>query len=389
MVRFGISLWTVWVICSLAAEAAHGADTQRRHDPRIAALVNRLSGASFQDRLSAEDEFLQVGDVALPALQEALRSADPELRMRARQLITRIEQSGIQQQVKLFLEPNSRVELPGWSLLEDSIEDTPDNRKFYADLLVREPMLTQALRNPQRLLNELMRRQQDLGQTIFGASGTAHSPQRVAALLILLLHPDSNVPDLVRSDAARLLPNLSISGAVDSVADRFVLALAMKWVTTPSAGQAQLRFDLASRISRPEALIPALELIRQRPVPMQASQYFTAVARYGSTDEIAVMEELLTDSSEQMRRQQDETVRVQQVRDLALAALIELTQQNAEEYGLKPLERDASRRVRYLRPEFTSDEARDQALRKWREWSAANLKHNWPFPEYASEGTRW
>ncbi len=123
----------------------------------MASIIDRLSGPSFQDRLNAEDEALQNGDTVLPALQQVQDSQDPELRLRARQLIQRIEQDGLQQSLRAFLAPNSTSELPGWSLVADIVGDTPENRKYYADLLQAEPLLTPGLRRPDRLAGELAR----------------------------------------------------------------------------------------------------------------------------------------------------------------------------------------------------------------------------------------
>ncbi len=138
-------VWLAWSlgICLLGT-ASSAAESNPRAEQRVASIIDRLSGPSFQDRLNAEDEALQNGDTVLPALQQVQDSQDPELRLRARQLIQRIEQDGLQQSLRAFLAPNSTSELPGWSLVGEIVGDTPENRKYYADLLQAEPQLTQA-----------------------------------------------------------------------------------------------------------------------------------------------------------------------------------------------------------------------------------------------------
>ncbi len=85
------------------------------------------------------------------------------------------------------------------------------------------------------------------------------------------------------------------------------------------------------------------------------------LARYGGPEEIDALESLLDDVSEQWSHERDDTKMQTQVRDLALAALIELTQQKAEDYGLKPFDRDVNRRIRALRPVFENEAAREAA----------------------------
>lgn len=379
--------WLVRSLCASLTGAllfSHGGG-QLRAEAQGASIVDRLSGPSFQDRLDAEDEALQIGDAVLPALLKAEQSPDAELRLRARQLIQRIEKDGLDQSIAAFLAPNSTTELPGWSMVCDVIDDTPDHRNYYASLLSAEPTLALAFRRPDQLAAELTRRQQEYGQAMLGGGGSNQPPFRIAALLLLLLHPDLDVPDLVCNDATRMVMyGISVGG--ESVGDRFIKALAEQWVITPRSGTAQQRFELGSRMALPGMVVPALEIIQQRPIPTQASAYFSMLARYGGPDEMAELEKLLGDTTEQWSHERDNLKTVTQVRDLALAALIEMTGQKAEEYGLKGFDRDGNRRIRNLRPSFESAEARDAALEKWKLWSAVHLKKYWKFPGVAVEG---
>lgn len=380
-------IWLAWSLGAiLLGTVSHAAESGPRGEKPVASIIDRLSGPSFQDRLSAEEEALQSGDTVLPELLKAQGSQDPELRMRARQLIQRIEQDGLQQAMRAFLAPNSLAELPGWSLVADVVGDTPENRKYFAELLQAEPLLAQALRRPERLAGELSRRQQEYGQAMLGGGASNQSPMRTAALMMLLLHPDLDVPDLVRNDASRMVMyGIAVGGA--SVGDRFIESLAIQWVSTPRPGTAHQRFELAWRLNRSEMVVPALEMLRQRPVPAQSAPYFAMLARYGGPEEMAELESLLGDVTEQWSHERDNNSKTQtQVRDLALAALIEMTQQKAEDYGLKPFDRDGNRRLRALRPVFESGDAREIALEKWKVWSAQNLKKYRKLPGLAMEG---
>jgi hypothetical protein len=58
---------------------------------RIKALVKKLSSAQFAVRNAASKALVGFGTVALPALNEALKSKDPEVAQRAKQIISSIE----------------------------------------------------------------------------------------------------------------------------------------------------------------------------------------------------------------------------------------------------------------------------------------------------------
>ncbi len=61
------------------------------HDKNIDTLVRDLADERFQVREQASKDLWELGDVALPALQEAAKSADPEQAFRARELVRKIQ----------------------------------------------------------------------------------------------------------------------------------------------------------------------------------------------------------------------------------------------------------------------------------------------------------
>src|SRR5262249_12542871 len=70
---------------ALPSPAAEGPDSQR-----IAGLIARLGSGTFREREEAPRALEAVGAPALPALRQAARSSDPEVRRRAEELVRRI-----------------------------------------------------------------------------------------------------------------------------------------------------------------------------------------------------------------------------------------------------------------------------------------------------------
>ena len=72
-------------------------------DKRIAELIARLGGETFKDREAAQRGLVKIGTPAVPALQEAAVSGDPERAIRARQALEQIPEHAVTGVVRQFL----------------------------------------------------------------------------------------------------------------------------------------------------------------------------------------------------------------------------------------------------------------------------------------------
>lgn len=83
--------WAVLIAAGLGG--AHRAVAQQDVPPsRIAALIVRLGSTDFQEREQAYRDLATVGPQATPKLEAATRHDDPEVSLRARQLVREIQQ---------------------------------------------------------------------------------------------------------------------------------------------------------------------------------------------------------------------------------------------------------------------------------------------------------
>jgi HEAT repeat protein len=73
-----------------AAGAAAKADVTPQQQ-KIADLIKQLAADDFPTRDAASNELLKLGNEALPALREALKSEDPSIQSYAEYLVPRIE----------------------------------------------------------------------------------------------------------------------------------------------------------------------------------------------------------------------------------------------------------------------------------------------------------
>jgi len=86
------------MMCSLAAFAAAASQPaaptvgeNQSQDEQIKKLIGQLTDESFSVRDAASAELLKIGPAALPALKEALKSEDPNVKSYAEYLVGRIE----------------------------------------------------------------------------------------------------------------------------------------------------------------------------------------------------------------------------------------------------------------------------------------------------------
>jgi HEAT repeat protein len=67
------------------------ADEPSKSEQKIRSLVNQLGSKRFQEREEAARQLSLLGKTALPALQDAAKSTDAEVRRRAQQLMERLD----------------------------------------------------------------------------------------------------------------------------------------------------------------------------------------------------------------------------------------------------------------------------------------------------------
>lgn len=96
-------------------------------DARIAELVRKLGDPTFDVREAAQRELIAIGGPALKALDEATRSADPEVASRATEAISRIRQGGREPR------PEEPRDEPDPSLPPD-MPPMPDMRDMFKEL---------------------------------------------------------------------------------------------------------------------------------------------------------------------------------------------------------------------------------------------------------------
>lgn len=281
------------------------------------------------------------------------------------------------------------------------MQDTPEVRAAYAGILRGNAELSRALSHPDLIPEEIQRELQN--RNLLGTIPRTISPVDTSALLLLLIHPEANYSADLGEMASRLVwagvshaeidietlrdPSQAHASGKHGPILAILRALVTRWVTIPRAGTPQDRLLTASRLGLSEAVVPAMEIIQQKNAPHQIGNAFVAIANHGGAEEMAIVETMLNDEFELSSSRKGDNEVSTQLRDVALAALIEMTHQKEKDYDLRDFPRDMQKRVSAFPVGFDTQERRDRAFEKWRTWSARHLKKYRAPVKQAEEGT--
>jgi hypothetical protein len=253
---------------------------------------------------------------------------------------------------------------------------------------------------------EFERRCADLRSFVERRANRELDPAAVACLLFLALHPDNRISPLSASTIATLISDADFCTAVEQSDPREAKihhALLSHWVQLMGQSTPPTRLQLATKFRLPAGLGAAHEIIANRnAVGQSRTQLQNAVrfiASYGGPDDLPDLELLLDIEPLQQvwERPPVPTVTLRRppsattagdalIKDIALLALIQITEQNPESYGF------ASSRLEDYRystnaPTFASEEDRQRALAKWQQWRAMHRLEWRPRLWDASAGT--
>ncbi len=346
-------------------------------------LVRQLGAPEYALRQSAADRLLELGPAALEALQRATNDSDPEVRLRAAQVLQRVREQHYERLLdRLLADPgHADVEgLPGWREYRLIAGDSLAARILYREMLRAEPDLLPAIAENGDDLPQVLRTRMALAEASIRI--TNHSleleirPEEVAVLLLASLRDDlgpvGELPEyLLRS------PPLPAYDQMQQPEWEPLRKLLGAWVLSPATGSKRLRFDVAMRYRLPEVIEPAREIAADPTVSVRERQdAIVMIARYGGFEHIPDLEPLLEDTSEVHRRSERNEVTFRtRVQDVALAVLLHLTSQNPEDYGLKgSFQSGETFEFHAQNIGFATEEARREAIRKWRVWRAVKLQ---------------
>ncbi len=397
MIRTAIFSLILTAPLTLAAEANPALLKPTQEQLREAEkLVGQLGSEVFRERDAATRKLTEMGRIALPAVVKALaETANAEVRERCEALRPRMEQQDVQARLDAFLadtEGKYDHKLPGWTKFHKIVGNTAASRKLYGEMYADAPTahLLALIGGDQAALSRaVLERRAEVYKRMYGqqrfiaGNGIVvqdrHPPEpaEVAGLLftdgLLGSHGGTrrssyNVNSLVLQAPIRELLNDEVKGAAHRKLVEF-------WCDSRDEGyHVYLAMSLASTLNLKE-LKPskyALKVLDSKALtPLYYGYALSALAKAGKEELPNIVKQFKNTTpipTSFFPAANGASQRVQiEVRDMALAMAIVVTEQKPEDFGFQVTGRGITDSNKFLYNSYRleTDEKRDAAFKKW------------------------
>ncbi|MEZ6058595.1 MAG: hypothetical protein R3C01_17990 [Planctomycetaceae bacterium] len=359
--------------------------------PNFPVIVRQLGAESFSQREEAARRILEAGPLAIPQLEQFFEETrDLEIRARISRLRFHLRHAGYEQQLAPFLNgvnDLTAVELPAWNQFSEIVGDSPETRELYALMLRKEPELLTRIEAQEPGLGVVAAERIVEMISLMRAERLPTMDRTLALLFALISDTESHYPIQSYQISVLLTQQGEFATEIRQEAPGGPLRkLAGAWVTHVETATPSLRMSLAQTLGLEVGVEPALELLRT-PGRLNLPAVLT-LARFGEPRHVVELEGYLEDATQTRVQTSSGTAKYdQKAQDVALVAMLHLTGQDPSDYGFYTGIRTSTTTV-YVQHTigFKSDDDRQAAIRKWRDWRDANEQRILPAPINAIEG---
>ncbi|MBX7075242.1 MAG: hypothetical protein K1X71_19040 [Pirellulales bacterium] len=385
---------TCWVLSRLAivvavlavAPYAHGGATA---DQPAAAQpsqwIAQLGDDSFAVRQRATRELEQLGRAAKEALLTGLKNQDPEIRARCRRILAVVLDLDLEARLSRFAAATDSAApldqpLPGWVRFEQQIGGDIRARQLFVEMLRAEAHLFEASEGDPKLLGPLLQaRCEQLQQSAFESDARNRklvSVGSVAALFFIGSHPEVTTGDSFVSYLHTFSYQPTFQAAMlNSDKAESLRKILGSWISRPAGAiNSYQNFMLSLQFGLKEGLSPAMTMLRDGGAQPHMAQYaMLLVGRFaGKKEGLPLIAPFLTDHSLLGSYSiNDQEVRTE-LRDVALAVLVHLTEQDHASYGFDHLQKNGQTVFQPVTAGFSDPAKRAAAFQRWNEWSMAH-----------------
>ncbi len=371
-------------LCGTATQSAEPSPAQ----VKAADLVRDLGDVRFKVRDNAARELKKLGRGAKPALLEGMRSNDPEIWNRCTQLLPEVLALDLKARVEAFLadtEGKQKHELPLMGLFQKVAGNDPAARKLYADIVRNNADFLEACEQNPKLAGEKYNvRAYELHQRLFGPwSGGTARPQLQAADLaaLFLVGADAEMSKSIPVNNVNPVANFLWQQQFQSALKNGELAAAYRklffaWAENRGdVNSVSQTLSVIQNNSLKEGLDFAVKVMKMKDQQIWSrAQAMTVVGKLGAKEHVAAFESMFDDKTQVTAIQWNNVQLQTQINDIALAMAAQLSGQQPKDYGFDALQTQPSLIFAYHYLGFSTDEKRDAAYKKWKEWKAAQEK---------------
>jgi hypothetical protein len=340
---------------------------------QISSLVEQLGNEDFAVRENASRKLLLAGMEAIDALSKGSRDPDREVRYRCLRIMRLIKENDFRRRLQQFAKGDlPETPLPGWEKFEKLLGNSSETRDLFVDMQRAEPELMIAVdQGAASTTNALTLRTQklDVANRIYRYRLTTGD---IGALLFAAGDERVEVPSAATSTINRFC---TIHGFASSASlgshKQLMRQLLGRWVLRGEGWSAYRAMELARKFGLTEGLAPAESILRSDMNQTNAKQYaILTIAKLGDKNQVPLLRSLLDDPtvcSTQRFQRNKENVQLQgQLRDVALAGLLHLLDQDPLDFGFDRKLATHSETVFQVNTiGFINQQQRAAAFKKW------------------------
>ncbi|MEQ8786811.1 MAG: HEAT repeat domain-containing protein [Pirellulaceae bacterium] len=379
--RACVALFTALLAASAENCRAAEAAGKTEHET----LIRELGDTDFSVREKAADSLASQGMAAETALREAMRDPDLEIRLRAGEILSRIYNDDLDRRLTEFI--NSKDEelgkrLAGWKQFRAAVGDDKPSRELFVEVYRSEKDLLTAVDLPRDkresvFLARVERVQQALYAHLNGVR-TPPTPETMAALLLIAAQQEGNASIHAGIQTYSMLSQPDVKKVVTEGDHSAQLQkLLGAWVGQSIKSTSIARYGLMIALQyelKDSTRDLARQLLAEKNASTSVLPYAAlAIGKYGDESDIARLEPLLENKTvchTWHNGKFPDTIKIE-VRDVALAVLVELTEQDHKQYGFELLQRNDPTLFQIYTCGFIQNEKREAAVAKWRKWRSS------------------
>ena len=343
------------------------------NEVQIKALIKTLGSESFVSREQAGEMLLRQGNKSIPALKDATQSNDLEVARRARILLNEIQTTEKSTLLKVFVEAGEKNgTLPGWDRFQKLVGNDKKAREFYAGIFRKDGALIEDSETDAKVgLEILSSKALGLHNTLYNGVSEKSAPIdiiEISTVLFLAANPAIKLPQEITYNITNLLyqqPSRTILGETNPHPYRKLIISWMLNQSDPNIVSQHLYLSL--NLNLKEGMLLARRCIENKEMPVYTKAVaMTLVGKLGGPDDSRLLDPYLEDTSLvgnfQLADQQKGST---QIRDVALAMLIQMEKKSHKDYGFSFARANLTMHFNPYTMGFTSNEARTNAFMKW------------------------
>lgn len=316
-----------------------------------------------------------MGPSAEAALKVGAAQADREVRYRCERILGIIQETDFQRRLAAFAAGDNKVELPAWSRFRQSFGDNSEARSLFVEMLKADQDLMKAIEAGPEGVGRLVDQRCVQLQQSQRVQRSQIEVGTVAGLLFAVSDEGVNCNYQSSSALYSLCYQNTFAAAIETGGRRPLLRQMLgAWIRRCDSWAAYQCLSLAMRYELKEGLVPAEKVVgnvANQPYVRQAG--ILAIAKLGDESHLPLLEKLLEDPSRISTQRINNVNYETQLRDIALAALLLLKQQDPKDFGFDRFQRDPANAFITSTVGFEDEAKRMVAMEKWRKFAKEGM----------------